>query len=264
MYLCDYHVHSDFSEDGTSPMAEICQRAIELGVKELGFADHIDFFPGDKGWGYFDYQAYAAGIREVRERFGEKLIIRKGLEVDYQREFESDMRRELQDISFDFVIGSVHYSAHRYIDAVSLSGLPLSTIYGEYIAELQASIKSGLFDIIGHLDYVRRQLREIHQPVDFDAYLPPLREVIKEALDADMVIEINFRHHQEGRPILPPLKLLEEYGRCGGKSVVISSDTHQVEELGRGLRYAISLAQRAGIRFLATYENRTCRPVPIE
>ncbi|UTW69782.1 PHP domain-containing protein [Anaerobacillus sp. HL2] len=41
--MFDYHVHSKISPDSTE-MKAACLAAIEKGVKEIAFTDHLDYF----------------------------------------------------------------------------------------------------------------------------------------------------------------------------------------------------------------------------
>lgn len=39
----DYHVHCEYSDDSQTPIADQVNRAIELGLSELCFTDHVDY-----------------------------------------------------------------------------------------------------------------------------------------------------------------------------------------------------------------------------
>ena len=39
----DYHVHTYYSHDSSCPMADMIERALELGIDELCFTDHVDY-----------------------------------------------------------------------------------------------------------------------------------------------------------------------------------------------------------------------------
>lgn len=104
----DYHVHSNHSSDSDVALVEICKRAIQLGIVEIGFSEHVDLDPRNWGYKYFDYERYSSDIRKARELFGDQLVVRKGIEVDYQHWFEKNIREWLRDKEFDYVIGSVH------------------------------------------------------------------------------------------------------------------------------------------------------------
>jgi len=47
--MFDYHVHTTFSPDAQSPMEEVVISAIEKGLTEICFTDHIDYDWDGKG-----------------------------------------------------------------------------------------------------------------------------------------------------------------------------------------------------------------------
>ena len=42
MIINDYHIHSSFSGDCIEDLDRICERAKELGIKEIAITDHMD------------------------------------------------------------------------------------------------------------------------------------------------------------------------------------------------------------------------------
>ena len=40
--LADYHLHTSFSGDSTTPMEAMIQRGIELGLTSMCFTEHMD------------------------------------------------------------------------------------------------------------------------------------------------------------------------------------------------------------------------------
>lgn len=42
MYLADYHTHSDCSPDASFPMTQMALAAVEAGLDELCFTDHLE------------------------------------------------------------------------------------------------------------------------------------------------------------------------------------------------------------------------------
>jgi len=260
MYLCDYHVHSRFSFDSATPVTDACETAIRRGIKELGFADHVDFYPGDEGFGYYDYEAHRTALQQARKEFGAKLVVRQGLEVDYVRQHEDQARTYLEDKSFDFIIGSVHYVDGYHIGASKATDMSLSELHDRYLAELEACIRSGLFDIIGHPDYLRRQLAHRFGSSEFDPFAGDLARVMELMAEADVVPEINVRPE---RLMVPSLFLLQRYREAGGKAVAIGSDAHRPEEIGGRAVEGLSLARQAGIAFQATYGERRRKLLPI-
>ena len=43
MVKADFHVHTEFSDDSNELMENQVERAIELGLKEICFTDHVDY-----------------------------------------------------------------------------------------------------------------------------------------------------------------------------------------------------------------------------
>ena len=41
--FADYHVHCEFSDDSVYPMVDVCADAVDLGLDELCFTDHVDY-----------------------------------------------------------------------------------------------------------------------------------------------------------------------------------------------------------------------------
>lgn len=72
-------------------MLEVCNIAVKLDLEEIGFTDHMDFNPRDLGYGFFNYEKYSSEIEKARTIFGDKLVIHKGIEVDYQNRYEDDV-----------------------------------------------------------------------------------------------------------------------------------------------------------------------------
>lgn len=42
LLTADYHVHTDFSDDSRAPMDAVVRRALELGLDEICFTEHVD------------------------------------------------------------------------------------------------------------------------------------------------------------------------------------------------------------------------------
>jgi len=239
--LIDYHVHSKFSVDGRSSIDDICRSAIRFGLKEIGFAEHVDFDPADSGYGFFDYEAYSSGIEEARRLLGDSLTIRKGVEIDYQSRFEEAIRRWLEGREFDFTIGSVHYVNGKLIDHTELSGEELNTLYPIYCSEVRQSITSGLFDVIGHFDLV-----DSFRQVPSSIRNPSIASVLEALVSTEASLEVNVRGFRKGRgDTVPGGEILRLFFEKGGRRISLGSDAHSAEEIGTGLYEAIAVIQKS-------------------
>ena len=41
--FADYHVHTEFSDDSVYPMESVVRDAIQMGMDEICFTDHVDY-----------------------------------------------------------------------------------------------------------------------------------------------------------------------------------------------------------------------------
>src|SRR5439155_13921476 len=128
------------------------------GVEEIGFTEHKDFDPADPAVDFLDYSLYAADVDSAREEFAGRLVIRTGVEVDYQKWFEAEIAAYLAGHSFDFVLGSVHYVDSAMIMTPEyLAGRSKEQAYRDYFQAVRYSVESGLIDIVVHLEYAKRR-----------------------------------------------------------------------------------------------------------
>lgn len=253
--IVDYHVHSNQSCDGKSSISEMCQKAIELGIEEIGFSEHVDFEPEDWGFGYFNYDRYTSEIKNAKESFGKRLAIRKGVEIDYQRCFEDVIREWLQNKRFDFIIGSVHYLDHEIIGGQLVRRKDLRRIYDGYFREVTYSIQSGFFDVVGHFDLVARYVDNRRSELrNFDHH-EKIRTILEEVMENKIYLEINSKGlREEYRDTMPSRKIVDKFIENGGKLVSIGSDAHSTEEIGSGIREILLFLTYDGYKLELLFE----------
>ena len=104
--LADYHVHTAYSDDCDTPMEAMAGRAVDMGLDEICFTEHVDYDVPDVVT--CDYDAYFQGLEITRRRYGDRLAIRTGIEFGVQMETVEKDRRDFQAYPFDFVLLSCH------------------------------------------------------------------------------------------------------------------------------------------------------------
>src|SRR3954453_16790057 len=116
-FVFDYHVHTTCSVDCVTPIESSCQAAIDHGVTEIAFTDHVDHQPADEGFGFYKPEVYFESVDRMREKYGDRLTILYGAEVDYHDDTRPEVERFMRAYGhrYDFVIGSVHYGNNGQI-----------------------------------------------------------------------------------------------------------------------------------------------------
>ena len=272
--LVDYHLHSTCSVDGFSSIADYCQRASELGLVEIGFCEHADFDPRDRGYDYFDYTAFRRQIETQRERCGHSLAVRAAVEVTYQASKEQEIALFLADKRFDYVVDSVHLvedgadwamisEAEGHRDGFSgryFAQRTMRAAYRPYFAELRRAVASGLFDLIGHFDLVKRYGVGYYGPFDPAVFADEIHDILELAVEKGVGLEINTSGlRQPPRETFPGLAVLKCYRRLGGEVLTVGSDAHSAADLGGGIAQAVALARQAGFRAIALFDERKLR-----
>ena len=236
--LVDYHVHSTHSIDGRSSMDELCRRAIELKLDEVGFCEHVEFEPSDPALNFFVYERYSEAIDQARSRYAGKLTIRKGAEVDYGFDSEANIRAWLEGKDFDYLVGSVHYVDHVAFDLHKNLPMPPITAAKKYYLKMRQAAESKLFNVIGHFDLIRNCL-----PVGLDgtSAASTLIDGAFERMAVNKIcLEVNSRRRENREPF-PSRRLIRRYLEKGGELFSLGSDAHSARTLGVGVVQAMEI-----------------------
>ncbi|HYM83914.1 MAG TPA: PHP domain-containing protein, partial [Candidatus Dormibacteraeota bacterium] len=190
----DAHLHTDLSPDADVPVDVYAALAVERGVAELAITDHVDFDAREPAFGP-DVAVRERIVRDAAERWGDRVAIRFGAELTYERRHEEEIRAHLRSHAYDYTIGSVHavhdspYRGDRV--GAFVAGRSLAEVTAPYFDEILGAIRSGLFDTLGHFDYVKRWLVPHVDPAAFSA-APELYEPALVALvESGMALEVN-------------------------------------------------------------------------
>ena len=152
----------------------------------------------------------------------------------------------------------------REIGAEAMRRAYLATLRGA--AELCRELAAGglrPFDVLGHLDYVKRYLRR-----DWDAPMgaiePAVLDPILQALiDAGVVPEINTAGMRRPEAeSYPSWSILRRYRELGGRAVSIGSDAHQSRDIGAAFGQVAERLQAIGFKGEAVFRERVCSIVP--
>ena len=147
---------------------------------------------------------------------------------------------DARDPAYDFTIGSVHdWPDSPYVPSrvrTWATGRPLDEVLAPYVAEIAAAAGSGLFDTIGHLDFVKRNLVPFIQP-DQLTRAPELYEpVLRALIETGAALEMNTSGlRQQAQEPYPNAAVVALFRSMGGQRVTAGSDAHRADWLAWGL-----------------------------
>ena len=126
-----------------------------------------------------------------------------------------------------------------------------------YFEETLAAAQSGLFDILGHMDYVRKYVFP-HIPTEAFEAAPELYEPTLQALvDTGTALEINSSGWRQRTGVPYPIpQAVRRYRELGGEFVVSGSDAHQPDWFALNFDRARDLLLESGFEELATKKWR--------
>jgi histidinol-phosphatase (PHP family) len=266
----DAHLHTDLSPDSDVPIDVFAAAAVERGIAELAITDHVDFEPSAPAYSFASFEERERSVRTAAERWADRgVAIRFGVEITWDRRWADDIRDHLARHAYDFAIGSVHvyadspYSARqvgRWVD-----GRSLPEIVAPYFEEVESAARSGLFDALGHLDFVKRYLAP-HVSAARLASAPELYEPILRALvESGTALEINTSGlWQAANETYPSAAIVSLYRAMGGRAVTVGSDAHRAETFAWGLADGYDAAAAAGFEALTFRRGEGPVAVPLQ
>ncbi len=197
----DAHLHTNLSPDSDVPIDAYCAAAVERGIPEIAITDHLDFDPRAQAHSFAPFATREREVRDAAARWADKgLHVRFGIEVSYESQREVEIREHLAHHPYDYAIGSVHIMADSPYTASRVAGWVAGRSFDEvvapYFAEVEAAIRSELFDTIGHLDYVKKYVVNQVPPSAFaarpDVYEPLLRALVTRVRTMRPVSEVRI------------------------------------------------------------------------
>ncbi|MBQ6478459.1 MAG: histidinol-phosphatase HisJ family protein [Erysipelotrichaceae bacterium] len=280
MYV-DYHVHSEFSDDSREPMEKQIKRAIELGLDEICFTDHVDYgvkkdwdegniqWRGGDGVNYdpstpdplanVNYPEYFAKLLRMKETYKGKISIRQGLEFGIQR-ITLDPFERLYDKykdELDFVLLSVHQIDNlEFWQSDFQKGKTqkeYNELYYKEIYEIQKRFRH--YSVLAHLDMIIRYDEQGIYP--FENVKDIIAEILKLAIADGKGIELNTSSWHYGiKDTTPSRAILKLYKDLGGRIITVGSDGHSTRYLGDHIPEAYRiLKEEIGFREICTFDH---------
>ena len=277
----DYHIHCEFSDDSRELMENQIDRAIELGLDEICFTDHVDYgikkdwdegdiqYRGGDGMSSsademdpianVDYPKYFEKLDRMRELYKGKITIKNGLEFGIQTitvdKFETLYKR-YADI-LDFTLLSMHQVDNLEFWTQDFQRGRTQKEYNEKyyqeIYDVQKVFKN--YSVLAHLDLLGRYDEQGFYP--FEKVQDMIAEILKLAIKDGKGIEVNTSSWHYGLPdTQPSRKILKLYKDLGGKIITVGSDAHVTKFLADHLddAYAI-LKDEIGFTEICTFDR---------
>ena len=275
MVLFDNHNHSQFSFDGGRTSVEASARAAAAaGLGGICFSDHCDHYvPPMKASfenvvpEYFDVDEQQAEISRVQSLIGDRLRILKGIEIGMYEDCHEQIRKVLEENSFDQVLASVHYieQTDPYYGGY-YEGKDWKQAYGGYLETICREMTwLQDFDIMGHYDYIVRYASYPVTSIRYRDFSDIFDEMFRYLIYEGKALEINTKSYEghRGRIVELDHNVLLRYREMGGEIISLGSDSHEPTRVGAGFTFHAELLKSLGFRWTAHYEQRRLVQLPL-
>lgn len=287
--LMDYHAHTGVTVDSRETEDACCHRAVDLGLREIAFTNHIMLGNPDFSMSPESMKRHRENIDVCQERYPQ-LKIRMALEMDYFENREEDIADIIYQYEaiagrpFDFVMGASHYlrgvffsskkhapqlfeTANRMFEEGN--SRPLIIIYEEYFSLVCKAVESGLFQNIAHIDLIKKFSGEISPYLNFNVYQSSALELIRSLIENQVGIELNTKgltfQMNEFFPSDDFLSLYvsESVKRDVDPLITLGGDSHQADYIGDNFVKGIQAIKNAGWHNLTGFNKKVPFTIPI-
>ena len=251
----NFHTHTTWC-DGKNTPDEMVSAATAKGFDVLGFSSHMAF-PVDDGCAMTAERgpAYVADVRAAAQSAAGRLRVLCGGEADYIPGATDPDRSRYAHLALDYLIGSIHYVVAADGARVAVDDTPARLRDGidghfggsseafvrAYFRQQREMVRSFDFDIVGHLDLVRKfNAKHPYFDESADWYRRELAATAAAVAASGKLVEVNTGGIARGwLDDAYPSPLFRALLRERGVRFVLSSDAHDVTALDAAFdRYA--------------------------
>ena len=267
--FCDYHVHTDYSDDSTYLMEDVVKDAIQMGMKEICFTDHVDYgikkdwsegniqYRNGEPIANVDYPKYFKELDIVKEKYKNQISIKKGLEFGMQMHTIEKYKKLYETYNFDFIILSIHQVDNKEFWTYEFQeGNSESEYYQAYYEEMYRVVQNYHdYSVLGHMDMLKRYDGKDGYNA-FEEHKELITEILKYVIKDGKGIELNTSSIKYGLDdLMPSRDILKLYYDLGGTILTIGSDSHKKEDLGAHIEELKEDLKKIGFKQFCTFKN---------
>ena len=109
--MIDYHLHTLFCNHAVGGMERYIQSAVDLGLREICFLDHLTVRETEPGLSMtvkeIPYYFYAVQI--LKQKYRDNISVKAGLEIDFNPNHAELYQDIVNTYAFDVIASSLHF-----------------------------------------------------------------------------------------------------------------------------------------------------------
>lgn len=271
-FLADIHIHSEYSHDCVTPVAEICEAALEKKLDLICITDHCDLYSDENWQAVLDERKETVdGIAAVIPNY-QGIEVLTGVELGAGFIFPELAQAVVDSQPYDMVIGSVHGIMFRG-ERKSTSGFDFGSADEAAVLEyLDGYMDAAVYiaekldvDVLAHLTYVLRYVNGTYKRnVDWRIQSEKICRIFRAIIARNIALEINTScvgsFYDEW---LPAKEIIDLYIEMGGRLLTLGSDAHKSDRIGTDFEAVRNYLREKGIDRLVYYKKRVAQEYTI-
>lgn len=262
--MIDLHTHHDRCGHAVGGLRDYVTMALDLGVDVLGLSDHTPLLAEAAdhpipraAMSKSEFPAYLAEAIALRQEFRGRIDILVSAEADYSTGRMDAYRRALSAAPLDYVIGSIHvldgqdiFDPTRWL--TPRTDAELHRLKSRFFGLVAESARSGLFDVIGHVDALKGsfpELSAVPAPAAVDSMLTAI-------VDSGCVMEINTSGGTKPCGGWYPDHDLIERAHFFGVPITFASDAHRPDRIGDQFAEVTEVLREIGYTHYISFRDR--------
>lgn len=260
--IYNYHTHTWRCSHATGTEEEYIKRAIECGIKYMGFSDHAPFvFPDGYESGYRipmrDVKCYIDELRLLREKYKSQIDIKIGFEMEYYPLYFKSMLKNAVKVGAEYLILGQHFINNEHpLGNYTYTDINDANLLREYVNEVIDGIKSGAFTYVAHPDLFRFT-------GDTYVYCEEMRRICAASKEYKIPLEINFLGIRDKRKY--PNMVFWKIAGEEQSPVTFGFDAHDTKSAfdGESLVNAKEIVKKFGLNYIGMPEIKDIRKMGI-
>ncbi|WP_046215804.1 histidinol-phosphatase [Paenibacillus wulumuqiensis] len=235
----DLHTHHYRCGHADGDIRDYIEAAIAADLQVIGISDHTPYFGSDEEqpfpnttMGKSELKNYVQEVLDLQKEYAGKIDVLLGIESDYFPDHAQLYQQTLAQYPFDYIIGSVHFSdGYSIFDRTRWEGMDTAAqvaAKSEYFRLIGESAKSGMFQILGHIDAMKS-----NYPAFTDIQAPEaLDQMLQTIAESGVAIEVNTSGKIKVCGLWHPVDDILERAYHFGVEVSFGSDSHIAQRVG--------------------------------
>ncbi len=246
----NYHTHTYRCRHANGADEDYVKRAVEGGIKTLGFSDHVPLKFADGSESGFrcptkEAEEYIESIKALREKYRDKLDIKIGFEMEYYPTLFDKTLEYVKALGAEYLILGQHFlgpenEGYTHASMVGSDSDEAVKSYADLIVE---GINTGVFTYVAHPDVLKFS-------GDGKVYKAEMRRVCVASKEKDVPLEINLLGVRTDRHY--PNPLFWEIAGEVGSPVTFGSDAHEPIDTydGKSVKKALKMVKKYGLNYI--------------